>query len=206
MSQITSGFRAILSRPGIYDFLQKIMGAHQVRREIVKHYVRPLPSSQILDIGCGTAEILAYLPESISYWGFDISRPYIDAAESRFGTRGDFQCGQFDRTALKELPAFDVVLAIGVLHHLDDESATKLFALAREALGEHGRMITIDPCLVPGQNPIARWLIHLDRGQDVRSADGYKDIASHAFSTIRGTVRHRRWIPYTHWIMECSAE
>lgn len=205
MSQITSGARAILSHPVIYDALQNIMGAHQIRRELVENFVKPSPNSRILDIGCGTAEILPYLPDNVGYWGFDISRPYIEAAKSRFGSLGHFHCGLLDKTALNELPKFDVVLAIGVLHHLDDDVAANLFALAREALGEHGRMITIDPCLDPGQNPIARYLIRHDRGQNVRNSEGYQQLACQTFPTVQGTLRHRRWIPYTHWIMECSA-
>ena len=205
MSQITSGARAILSHPVIYDTLQNIMGAHEVRRELVENFVKPSPNSRILDIGCGTAEILPYLPTSVGYWGFDISRPYIEAAKTRFGSRGHFHCGLLDKTALNELPKFDVVLVIGVLHHLDDDVAANLFALTREALGEHGRMITIDPCLAPGQNPIARYLIRHDRGQNVRNADGYRALAIKTFQNVCGTLSHRRWIPYTHWIMECSA-
>lgn len=205
MSQITSGARAILSHPVIYDTLQNIMGAHEVRREFVENFVKPSPNNRILDIGCGTAEILPYLPTSVGYWGFDISRPYIEAAKTRFGSRGHFHCGLLDKTALNELPKFDVVLVIGVLHHLDDDVAANLFALTREALGEHGRMITIDPCLAPGQNPIARYLIRHDRGQNVRNADGYRALAIKTFQNVCGTLSHRRWIPYTHWIMECSA-
>lgn len=205
MSQITSGIRAILSQPVIYDTLQNIMGARQIRRELVDTFVGPASVSRILDVGCGTAEILPYLPASVEYWGYDISHEYIEAARSRFGMRGNFHCGQLDRAALNELPKFDVVLLIGVLHHLDDDVAENLFALAREATSEGGRVITIDPCLSPGQNPVARFLIKRDRGQNVRDADGYRTLARKSFSNVQGALRHRGWIPYTHWIMECSA-
>lgn len=206
MSQITSGVRAILSHPVIYDTMQNIMGARQVRHDLVDNYVRPSSSSRILDIGCGTAEILPYLPAGVEYWGYDISHPYIESAKSRFGTRGHFYCGHLDRAALVELPKFDVVLAIGVLHHLDDDVANNFFALARAALSEGGRMVTIDPCFAPQQNKIARYLISQDRGQNVRNAEGYQKLACQTFPKVQGTLRHRRWIPYTHWIMECSAE
>lgn len=205
MSQITSGIRAILSHPVIYDTMQNIMGARQVRHDLVDNYVRPSSSSRILDIGCGTAEILPYLPAGVEYWGYDISHPYIEAAKRRFGTQGHFHCGHLDRTALGELPKFDVVLAIGVLHHLDDDVANNFLALAHAALSEGGRMVTIDPCFAPQQNPIARYLIRQDRGQNVRNAEGYQELARQTFPKVQGTLRHRRWIPYAHWIMECSA-
>ena len=205
MSQITSGVRAILSQPLIYDVVQNIMGAQQIRRDLVTNFIRPAPGSRILDIGCGTAEILPHLPRAVEYWGYDVSQEYIDAAKSRFGVRGHFKCSQLNRSELDKLPSFDVVLALGVVHHLDDAVAENLFELARDALSVKGQMITIDPCLAPGQNRFARYLIRHDRGQNVRNAEGYRALASHAFSKINGTLSHRLWIPYTHWIMECSA-
>lgn len=205
MSQITTGIRAILSNPHVYDTLQNIMVAQQFRQDIVTDFIRPQPGNRILDIGCGTAEVLTRLPSDTEYWGYDISSQYISAAKKRFGVRGQFQCKQLDRTELEALPEFDVVLVSGVLHHLDDDVAASLFGIARDALGVGGRMITIDPCLAPGQNPIARFFIRHDRGQNVRNAEGYRDLASLAFSNVKGTLRHQSWIPYTHWIMECSA-
>jgi len=203
MSQITTGIRAILSHPRVYDTLQNIMGAQAVRRDLVDSFIRQQTSCRILDIGCGTSEILAFLPETVQYWGYDISQSYIEAARKRFGRHGHFEFRQLDRVELEILPRFDVVIALGVLHHLDDPLVIELFSLARAALVEGGRVITIDPCLAPGQNVVARHLILRDRGQNVRTKDGYRNLAAGSFSRIDGTLRHRKWIPYTHWIMEC---
>lgn len=205
MSQITSGVRAVLSHPTFYDALQSIMGARRGRIDLVHNFVRPFSGIRILDLGCGTAEILPYLPADAEYWGCDMSPEYIDAAKRRYGARGRFQCGQIDQTTLGGLPKFDVVLAIGVLHHLDDEVAQSLFKLARDLLAEGGRMITIDPCFVAKQNPVARFLVRRDRGQNVRNTESYRALAHKVFPKVHTALRHRRWIPYTHWIMECSS-
>jgi SAM-dependent methyltransferase len=204
MSQITSGIRTILSLPIVYNTVQNIMGGKGIRDELVNDIIRPIKGMRILDIGCGTAEILAHLPDGTKYWGYDISPEYIASAKQRYGVRGTFHCGIFDRTELEKLPKFDVVLATGLLHHLDDSEAIELFALARAALVEGGRIITIDPCLAPGQNPIAKYLIERDRGQNVRDQAGYHSLARQTFASINGTLRHRIWIPYTHWIMVCT--
>lgn len=204
MSQITSGIRSVLSLPFVYNASQNIMGAHQIRHDMVGNFIRPVAGNRILDIGCGTAEILSYLPSDTEYWGFDISQKYIQAAKSRYGSRGHFRCGQLDRAELEKLPRFDTVLVFGVLHHLNDDVVMNLFELARDALTEGGRVITIDPCLATGQNPVARYLILHDRGQNVRGEEGYRDLAKQVFPKVAGTLRHRNWIPYTHWIMECS--
>ncbi|HRN82837.1 MAG TPA: class I SAM-dependent methyltransferase [Nitrosomonas europaea] len=204
MAQITSGIRAMLSVPVIYDALQNVMGARRVRRELVDEFIRPDAGCRVLDLGCGTADILKFLPNTIEYWGYDISPEYIDAAKATFGTRGHFGCGLLSETDLANLPKFDRVLAIGVLHHLNDEEVQEFFALAKQALNSSGRVVTIDPCLVAEQNPIARFLILRDRGQNVRCSQGYTSLAQENFENVKGTLRHRSWIPYTHWIMECS--
>jgi cyclopropane fatty-acyl-phospholipid synthase-like methyltransferase len=203
MSQITSGIRSVLSNPVIYDFIQNILGAKKVRKELIDKVIRPEPGVRILDLGCGTAEILKYLPRAVEYWGYDISPEYIERARAAYGERGNFHCGMLSTAELAELPKFDVVLAIGVLHHLDDREATDLFELAHNALHPDGRVITIDPCLADNQNLFARFLIKKDRGQNVRRANEYMSLTKTSFSQTKGVLRHRRWIPYTHWIMEC---
>lgn len=204
MAQITSGIRSVLSYPWIYDALQNIMGAKQIRTELVSEFIRPADDCHLLDIGCGTGIMLPYLPSSVKYWGYDVSQGYIDSAREQFPNRGHFHCGILTPDMLATLPKFDVVLAIGVLHHLNDEEVRGLFALAHEALNEGGRVVTLDPCFADRQNLIARYLISKDRGQNVRKPDEYRALATSNFSNIHGVLRHRAWVPYTHWIMECS--
>jgi hypothetical protein len=86
---------------------------------------------------------------------------------------------------------------------LDDSSAAFIMRFASEALKPGGRLLTIDPCLEPSQNQIARFLIRRDRGQNVRDKNGYQKIAQTAFVAPKVEVRHKAWIPYTHCFMEC---
>ena len=105
---------------------------------------------------------------------------------------------------LESLPLFDIVLALGLLHHLNDAVAVDVMELAAKALKPGGRLVTIDPCFDPLQNPIARLLIRGDRGQNVRDRAGYEALASVFFKSPLVKVRHTSWIPYTHCIMECQ--
>ena len=203
MAQITNGLRAVLSNPQVYSAFQSLMGAHQARKRIASQNIRPYPCMKMLDIGCGPADILFYLPD-IEYWGVDISAPYIERAKKNHPNRGHFYCKELTDKDLEGLPQFDVVLAIGVLHHLDDSIAREVAGLACKALAAGGRFITIDPCLDKSQNIISEFLVRHDRGQNVRTKIKYQELVTGLFSKLEINVRHQTWIPYTHCIMECT--
>lgn len=203
MAQITTGIRAVLSHPAVYSAFQNLMGAHRFRIDFVREFIRPQPDCSILDIGCGPADILAYFPR-VDYRGFDISPAYIQRASERFGERGTFTCKILTADDVAQLQKVDLVLALGLLHHMDDETAGQVLRLASSALKPGGRLVTYDPCFVKRQNRVARLLVRLDRGRNVRTQEGYRSLAAQVFDSPQVEVRHRTWIPYTHCLMECT--
>ncbi len=203
MAQITHGVWSILSYPLFYSLLQSIMGARRSRKKFVAEKIKPFKGMNVLDVGCGPAEILNYLPD-INYWGFDVSENYIAHARSKFKARGNFKCKELQETDIENLPKFDVVLALGLLHHLDENEAQNIMRLASKALKFGGKLLTIDPCFEPSQNLFAKFLIDNDRGQNVRDKNGYKNIALSVFNDVLVEVRHQNWIPYTNCFMECK--
>lgn len=205
MSQVTHGIRSILSHPYFYDLTQKILGAGRSRQKLVRDYIRPKDGDQLLDIGCGTAELLPYLPRGLHYVGFDLSQPYIDAARRRYGDRGRFECMDVAHFEDPSIQGADIVLAIGILHHLDDDLAEALISTAHDKLKPGGRLITIDGTLTHTQSKAARSLILRDRGQNIRPPAGYRTIAERRFDHVQMTVREDMlFVPYTHCILECT--
>ena len=195
--------KRILNFPLLYLTYRAIVGGKRATSIYVNEYVRPKNRDRVLDIGCGTAETIEHFSD-IEYIGFDNNPAYIEFAKKRFGTQGHFFCGTVDKANLKEFDAFDLVLAVGVLHHLDDSDALSLFELAHTALKEGGRLITYDGCYVEGQSKIAKFIISQDRGRFVRTKDEYCNLASQIFSNVKQELREDLLrIPYTHLIMEC---
>jgi SAM-dependent methyltransferase len=198
--------RTILAFPRIYSLFSRIVGGN-ARTVYVKKYIRPKEGDKILDVGCGTADILAYLP-SVEYVGLDMNEAYINYTKKRFGHKGIFLATKVDGKTINEfsLYDFDIVLATGLLHHLNDDEALRLFELARSVLKPGGRLITLDGCYVKGQSWLARLILSKDRGKYVRTKDEYLSFASKFFKNIQVSI-HRDLIriPYTHIIMECSA-
>lgn len=202
MAQIVDGWRRIFSHPIVYQLSQKIIGGSEGRMPFIHDVIKPMPGMKILDIGCGPGDILDYLPH-ISYWGFDINYDYIEKAKTKYGNRGVFTHKVLEEDDLKELPCFDIVIGSGLLHHLDDDEAMGVMGLASGALRDNGRFVTIDPVFEAGQSPLARLLISMDRGQNVRTSEGYKHIAEKVFTDIDVSIRHKAWVPYTHCLMTC---
>lgn len=197
--------RALLGRPLLYRLVQRLLGSSRGTETYVARHLRPKPNMQVLDIGCGTADILRLL-DDVVYVGFDPAGAYVEAARARFGERGTFHVGSVEEPPAAVLGRrFDLLMANGVLHHVNDEVARSLFAFAREHLAAEGRVVTIDPVVVHGQAWLARRLIEGDRGGHVRDSREYEGLARAVFEEVTATVHHDLLrVPYTHLIMECA--
>jgi SAM-dependent methyltransferase len=142
----------------------------------------------------------------VTYVGFDPNPAYIERAKRAFGNRASFFAKHYEPSDVASLPRFDIVILSAVLHHLDDDEARELIDLSRRSLKPGGRLVTLDNVFVPDQHPIARLLISMDRGQNVRSPEGYRALVESAFPTVEGVVVPKAFPPYTYFIMTASRD
>jgi len=195
--------RSVLSFPLAYETFWNAVGGPGYIKTFVKEYVRPMRGARILDIGCGPGTVVPYLTD-VEYFGIDISSAYIASAQRRF-PQAHFVCERVGRWTVPQTSHFNVVLALGILHHLDDAEARALCEIAHAALKPGGKLVTFDGVFTADQSFLARCLIRMDRGKFVRKEKDYVQIASQVFANIQSTVRHDLLrIPYSHLIMECS--
>jgi SAM-dependent methyltransferase len=204
MGQITSGARAVLGLPIIYNVFQYVMGGRRDCKELAKSHIKAPSGSRILDIGCGTAGLLEFLPKDITYVGYDPSENYIEFAKQKYGARGEFHCGFYEHEQARQQGKFDIIVACAVLHHMDDKDAHALLNLVTQSLAPGGKFFTIDPVYWDSQGKIAKFIIDCDRGLNVRKSEGYTELVKGYFSKITGNMLHYILPPYTNWVMECS--
>lgn len=209
MAEVRRGVRHLLAKPLVYDFFQRAVGAYAWRRRVIDRLVNPLlrPGDRVIDIGCGTAEILRYLPPDIIYFGFDRNDEYIDSARRRFEDRNaNFACESVGHRTGDKYAKFDLAIAAGLIHHLDDTETLAFLEDARFVLKKEGVLVLItEPIYTPSQSKAARYMVSKDRGQNVRTPEDYLAIYRKVFDHVDSEIDMQPLrIPYTGMAARCS--
>jgi SAM-dependent methyltransferase len=201
------GLRRILSMSWAYRIFGTLIGGTRATSRLVRQRARPFSGCRILELGCGPGGLLSHLPDqTVEYCGIDMNPAYIETARRRWAARPNctFIREEIECTAAPEPGYFDIVLAISVLHHLNDRDADRVFEIACDGLKPGGRLITYDGVYVESQNRLARWLISHDRGMAVRTVKEYEGVARRRFGDVQGAVLHNTlFVPYTIFTMTC---
>ena len=200
-----SGLLRWLKVPLLYDAFQGAVGATALRRRLIQRYVRPKPDDKVIEIGCGSAPALQWLSD-VQYIGFDINPDCIAHARRTYGSRGTFVVG--DSQSIRDDSRFrdaDIVMALAVLHHLDDQDAAHCIRFAYDTLKENGRFMSYDPCWMPNQGAISKYIMSMDRGRNIRSEQQYRQLATKVFNNVDVWVETKPLrIPYVGIVLECG--
>lgn len=106
------------------------------------------PDMSVLELGCGTGTTaISHAPYLRHIHGIDISQRMVDIARAR-ATVAECRNVTFERRAIEELPvtaAYDGVLALSVLHLMDDWQTA--IVRIRGMLKPGGFFVSSTPCL-----------------------------------------------------------
>jgi SAM-dependent methyltransferase len=203
--QSDSGLLRWLKVPCLYNVFQAVVGGTALRRRIIQSHIRAKPGDKVIDIGCGPARVLQSLP-AVKYFGLDINPDYIAFARRTYGDKGTFVVG--DTRSLRGDARFkdvDIVIAIAVLHHLDDEEAADCIRFAYDALKRGGRLVCYDPCWIPNQGVVSRYIMSHDRGRNIRTEQQCRQLAAKVFSNVHTWIHPKPLrIPYATIVLECE--
>jgi SAM-dependent methyltransferase len=190
-SERTQGPWRLLAHPLFYEAVQHAVGARRWLTAFVRDAVKPGGGDKVLDIGCGPGALLGELPESTTYVGLDRNPSYIAFARRKYGSRGSFIQDDVSNFARHGLADFDVAVAIGLLHHIDDAAASHLLETIRFILRPGGRFVTADPTYFVGQNRLIRFVMSKDRGRHVRDVEHYRRLIVRQFTDLSVSVDSR---------------
>ena len=141
-----AGFRFLTPS---YDRLSRLMGLGDRFRAFEVRAMGPLAGKRLLDVGCGTGELMRALPRDSGLArvvGLDPDPDMIAQADAKLRAAG--VAAELARGWAQELPfpdrSFDVVVSSLMFHHLD--GATKRAALRewRRVLTPGGALVLVD--------------------------------------------------------------
>lgn len=202
MQKITS----ILKHPLVYNFLQQIIARQKVTHKHLEKIIQYQPTQKILDIGCGTGRLLNYLPKDVLYTGIDYNAQYILHAKKTHPDTAKFFCYDVKHNLIKTFAsAFDIVFIGGVLHHLTDPAVIKTINDIHYYLKPNGKLIVAEPLRSTKMHPVYKFMINIDRGDDIRFLEGYKQLIQQKFTIeLEYKITDALRIPYEHVIFKCA--
>ncbi len=160
----------ILAVPWVYDFVRPL-AAGGIDLKLLADFCGLGPDARVFDLGCGTAQLLEYLPCE-QYLGSDLDSRALGRAARFASEKARFIQGDaWDEACRLIRPT--VVLMIGVVHHVSDDAFASLVARLRRIDPPPGRLVTIDVSFFPGQL-VNNLLSRLDRGGHVRRPSEYE--------------------------------
>jgi ubiquinone/menaquinone biosynthesis C-methylase UbiE len=118
------------ARPGalaaLYAAATPLGRLYRVRMNLILALLAPCPGGTLLDIGCGTGQMLRFLeerrPGDFVSTGLDESASMLEQAGKVVGDRVRLVTGRAERLPIED-GAFDVALAMGVYEYVQDVGA-----------------------------------------------------------------------------------
>lgn len=117
----------------------------QIFVDIIKE-VKSKKNARIIDMGCGTGELLSLLSAfDCEVFGQDFSPKMLEKAKKRV-PNAKLYVGDFEDGLVKELDGikFDYIIGTYVFHHLPDDKKVSFFKALKDRLNENGKILIGD--------------------------------------------------------------
>lgn len=151
-----------------------------VVRKLIKKYKNG--AKRVLDLGSGNGYLCEFFNPS-SYVGVEIGPGLVREAKEKY-PKYHFQTGDITNLNLKK--KFDLVLVIGVIHHLSNQDFGKALKTISKHLSLKGRALIVEAIPpISKFNIIGKLIRSLDRGEYVRPISDYKTRMKKNFKIIK---------------------
>ena len=196
----------IMDNPFLYHSFQNLVSPKKNRDLIQKALLGNAPIKDIIDFGCGVGNY-SLLFQNSNYLGIEpLEACVVSASKKHAKSNIHFVCG--DEKELLKLPdeSVDLIIAIGVLHHMVDEKVSSFAKEAIRLLKPGARLFTLDPVYYQNQNLIAKKVISMDRGKNIRYEDRYLGLLLQPeYSNFSSQIyKNLLRIPYHHVLIQLT--
>jgi SAM-dependent methyltransferase len=137
-----------------HEYDAVVVDSRECFNELVFAGIEPLigPGNAMLDLGCGTGHSIRRFGNRFkTVLGVDHSREMLGRARANLSTSGG-HAALIRQDAFEFLPSlaseFDLITAIGFLHHLPPHSIPTLLAAIRQNLANNGLLLLAEPIAV----------------------------------------------------------
>lgn len=160
----------------LIDFAVRIL---TLNLYVIKKLIKPYANAKtVLDLGCGVGSMSSLFKKG-GYLGVDIDKKSIEYAQRSYP---GYNFRVSDITTLKSSKRFDLVLVVGVLHHISDKEAQRTLMVVSSCLKKGGKLLVIEA--IP---PLFKWnlagqlLRTYDNGKFIRETKSYKKLIEKKF-------------------------
>lgn len=184
----------------LFKWFQKIVSPKNSSKLIIEEIIRPAGVKKVIDFGCGIGH-LANEFESAEYLGIEPLKKCVDLAQKNYRSiTANFIVG--DHNNLTSIPreTYDLIIAIGVLHHMDNQAVQVFIKQANRILTKGGRLVTFDPVFHQSQSKVSKLIVKQDRGLWVRTPEQYMNqFVNMSVSSLNYKIYSKLLrIPYDH--------
>jgi SAM-dependent methyltransferase len=191
----------ILHVPAFYTLFQNAVGTPAARMKVVKQFIKPKSGMRVLDVGCGPGDMRPHLGD-VNYTGMDLNADYIRSARINAMPGDQYYVGNVVTNMSFQAHSFDLILLMGILHHLNDEQCRLLLLSLAELLSPEGRIVSLDGVYIENQRMLSKQILDWDVGQHVRTREQYTSLCDTRSLSLKVTVLNDLLrIPYDHCAM-----
>jgi len=178
------------------DIFSKIAAFYYSREflDTIRMAIAPMPRSKLLDAPCGT-DALYNICLPCSYYGLDIDEDRVADCIQHF-PKGRFSVANASNTKFSDA-FFDIILASGLFHHVDDQLAHDILEEFRRVLKISGKIIIVEAIWPRNRFNLVGWVGRkMDQGDFVRHSKQYFDIFNKHFEITKYTFHKRLGFDY----------
>lgn len=155
----------INERPALYERAQRAANFFRTLPRALLDLMPQGGCDSVLEIGCGTGELVDHLAPTVTYTGVDRNARFV--AYARETRRGTWVEADVTRAMPALGRAFHTVVFLGVLHHLDDDEVIAMWTHVRPFAEQ--RVIVMEP--YRPDRPDLRYSVYaaIEQGAHVRT-------------------------------------